>query len=147
AHRQPSQQSTASPANPGQIDAQSFCQRARGRYGSDMGRLPYGVLAVSEAVATVVSEVGAAFLITRWHAAPPRAAIPIQLEFNQQCARSDPVARFAVRRLDDTGNRRRNLDDGFRGLDCEHGVIGTHAVAAIDMPTDDFGLGQSLTQI
>jgi hypothetical protein len=49
--------------------------------------------------------------------------------------------------FDDTGERGRDFDDGLRGFDGEHRVVGVDPVARFDVPADDFGFGESFAQV
>ena len=54
-------------------------------------------------------------------------------------------ARLGMKRHDHTGERRRDLDHGLRGLHLGDRLVQVHGVALGDEPRDDLGLGQALT--
>ena len=57
------------------------------------------------------------------------------------------LARLAAERLDDAGERRRQLHDRLRGLELDDRLVDRHLVAGLHEPRDDLGLGEALAEV
>ena len=57
------------------------------------------------------------------------------------------LADLAAERLDDAGERRRQLHDRLGGLELDDGLVDRHLVAGRDEPRDDLGLGEALAEV
>ncbi len=59
----------------------------------------------------------------------------------------DDLADLAAERLDDTGERGRQLHDRLRRLEFDDGLVDRDLVTRRDEPGDDLGLGQALAEV
>jgi hypothetical protein len=60
---------------------------------------------------------------------------------------SDHVAHLGAEPQDFAVDRRRNLDRGLVGHDRRDNVVLAHRIADLDMPFDEFGLGNALADV
>ena len=77
------------------------------------------------------------------HAADHRSGI----EIDERRAGRHDVTDGAVQRRDDTAVGHRHLDHRFGRFHRQHRLVDQNAIARLDVPFEDFGLGQSFAQI
>src|SRR5699024_154369 len=68
-------------------------------------------------------------------------------EADDRCADLDGLALVDQQRVDGAGLRAGQLDERLRGLDLNEDLIDGHSVAGGDLPRDDIGFGQALTDV
>ena len=71
----------------------------------------------------------------------------IDLELGQPAAGDDHVASRAGQARDLAGKRRGHVDDGFRRFHRNQRFVQSDRVADLDVPFDDFRIGQALAEI
>ena len=81
------------------------------------------------------------------HIANDRPGIRVALEPDQRGAGRDHIPWLAMEDSDRPGKRRGYLDNGFGRLHSHHGLVDRHHVAEVDVPTDDFRLGETFAEI
>ena len=72
---------------------------------------------------------------------------PTVADRDDRGADRDHLALGDQQRLHGAGVRRRQLDQGLGGLDLDDDVVDLDGVALLDLPGDDLGLGETLTDV